>query len=1128
MHTLNRLLSSESPSPPDSGDGDLLGSIAASYSDDKTVMKADGSSRKVPVPTPSKKRKSLAELMFFGGSSSSSVAGVSNSTPSSSTTEEKKVDQHQRARVELLQDLKRAIRTSTDFAAIRKEADPGTDAVDVRELDERDAPVQELCRALECCLWHGLRRHKRGEKTSGRFSMFSPSKKVPVTFFDFVSRLDDHTNPYAAQFSFSVRDVRELLFVHSAAGKGRAWIRFCLNRGILEGGLAVLMNDASWLQENYQPHSLLRCQEGSTIFLSLVAGLGGLNFQIHIDVETFDALPPPPRVRAFLINSPSPVPRAEAAAEIQASNDQIAAEAKALEVKLAKKNRSPTFANLTSAVSKFVRKRSGSWRSTSSSNIPAHTLVGLLGTPLESAVKSFHSCCLAHQDPLLGVPDVVVRCAALLLSDSKSVDPAAVWIHAAKVVSRASSDVKSAEDENAIKDIVDMTGRLERLSPAGLYVYADPSVDFQTALSKISATTKAGLLQKARRRSSRGFAKTDLGGVEIPSGNSDEQDTSLPIPKCRTIACVILLWLRMLPEPLVLDTLVSALLSCQGIEDDEARVRNLRNLLDTLPEHHKASFAFLIRFFSLWFPPSNLASAAKNSGIADVFFRQRNAQFSNSGAESTRLFSVIVSAHEDIFSHVLETHRERGKHLMKKRQQVLRCFSDAATPLNTERHTQLLRELWNKLSAFVADGKDDSFALVSRGWINRGFQGENVATDLRGASVKSVKDLIFFVEHYAASAQRIFAREISLEGISSYPVVMGSVQISRMVTQMLGIATLRQRSSQDNDEAGDEDDVEENDARVNSIAAQPFWALLRDPDAFEKVYCMAFMLFDLRWGQTNASAMDFNKLMRECRLLMLSLIETAPASIDDLWKLWMQQHGSEKDCDAYSTHGTKTLQRSFISMNIETEDDGGGKVKMASEKEDALAAKAKGKEATNPFLPELLHKSEILKDSHVADLEAALPPSYQGYNWERAFSLTGNGANIDRFYDIGAKHYATLLVVEDFEGNVFGGFAVEPWRIQSSYFGAGETFLFTFKDGPGKFFRWTGRNDFFMLANRDSLALGGGGGFGLYLDGDFCAGMSTISGTFANEVLASGEDFECANVELWSFVPKMRSSSTFR
>ena len=49
---------------------------------------------------------------------------------------------------------------------------------------------------------------------------------------------------------------------------------------------------------------------------------------------------------------------------------------------------------------------------------------------------------------------------------------------------------------------------------------------------------------------------------------------------------------------------------------------------------------------------------------------------------------------------------------------------------------------------------------------------------------------------------------------------------------------------------------------MNSIATLPWWILLRDPHAL-KIFSMAFVLFDIRWSETNAGAMDFNKVMHE-------------------------------------------------------------------------------------------------------------------------------------------------------------------------------------------------------------------------------------------------------------------------
>ena len=56
------------------------------------------------------------------------------------------------------------------------------------------------------------------------------------------------------------------------------------------------------------------------------------------------------------------------------------------------------------------------------------------------------------------------------------------------------------------------------------------------------------------------------------------------------------------------------------------------------------------------------------------------------------------------------------------------------------------------------------------------------------------------------------------------------------------------------------------------------------------------------------------------------------------------------------------------------------------------------------------------------------------------------------------------------------------------------------------------------LCSVDSLALGGGGHFALYLEGDLLHGSSSSSHTFGNSCLAHTEDFELKDVELWGFV----------
>lgn len=84
------------------------------------------------------------------------------------------------------------------------------------------------------------------------------------------------------------------------------------------------------------------------------------------------------------------------------------------------------------------------------------------------------------------------------------------------------------------------------------------------------------------------------------------------------------------------------------------------------------------------------------------------------------------------------------------------------------------------------------------------------------------------------------------------------------------------------------------------------------------------------------------------------------------------------------------------------------------------------------------------------------------------------------------------------------------------YFGTGESFLVRVHP-HFEVYRWTRKNSLFALAGSDHIAMGGGGGFGLWLDGSFENGSSARSETFDNEPLATTAHFRCVRIELWTF-----------
>lgn len=81
-------------------------------------------------------------------------------------------------------------------------------------------------------------------------------------------------------------------------------------------------------------------------------------------------------------------------------------------------------------------------------------------------------------------------------------------------------------------------------------------------------------------------------------------------------------------------------------------------------------------------------------------------------------------------------------------------------------------------------------------------------------------------------------------------------------------------------------------------------------------------------------------------------------------------------------------------------------------------------------------------------------------DWELLFSINRDGVSVGTFYERSRNWSKTLLVVQDTNGWVFGGFCNETWRVSTKFYGTGENFLFTFKDGNKAIvYNWSGEND---------------------------------------------------------------------
>ncbi|XP_027190809.1 uncharacterized protein [Cicer arietinum] len=176
-------------------------------------------------------------------------------------------------------------------------------------------------------------------------------------------------------------------------------------------------------------------------------------------------------------------------------------------------------------------------------------------------------------------------------------------------------------------------------------------------------------------------------------------------------------------------------------------------------------------------------------------------------------------------------------------------------------------------------------------------------------------------------------------------------------------------------------------------------------------------------------------------------------------------------------------------------------------------------------MPGISEASVLLSDSIRNVLYASLPPLMQGRKWMLLYSTWRHGISLSTLYRRSVLWPGlSLLVVGDKRGAVFGSLVETPLRPSNKrkYQGTNNTYVFTNVSGQPIIYRPTGENRYFTLCNTDYIAIGGGGHFALYIDGDLLNGSSSVSETYKNPCLANSQEFEVKEVELWGFVHTSR------
>ncbi|TYZ63880.1 hypothetical protein PybrP1_006243 [[Pythium] brassicae (nom. inval.)] len=389
-------------------------------------------------------------------------------------------------------------------------------------------------------------------------------------------------------------------------------------------------------------------------------------------------------------------------------------------------------------------------------------------------------------------------------------------------------------------------------------------------------------------------------------------------------------------------------------------------------------------------------------------------------------------------------------------------------------------------------------------WEKHGFNRPTILGNFEKGGVLLLRAVAYMVKTDTDVLPLLYKRALPSD-MPTYDAGLVSAAISESLINLLKLAPSPEHPS----------------INVVALSVEPFWELFDEEMYFYKLFSLMFRMFDQLWSSLDPEEASFTRVFCDTEAKLDELLRASPSSVEDvrreweeMWKLLTNPPGDEEGGGG------------------STEDEASSTLPLAGAPPSPPRINKKPSFTFQPeeYATKLLNPSNILTLEHVARLDSAVPITCQLCRWCLLYSSEANGSSLHTLLMLSRGQSPTLLVIKDDLGHVFGGFASDEWRRATQYYGNGETFLFTFGHrgqgphsssggGTGGFtkFPWSRRNNYFQLCSEESLVMGGGGSFGLFLDYDLSSGSTGACETFSSRPLVSSQEFSCVHVEVWGF-----------
>lgn len=160
----------------------------------------------------------------------------------------------------------------------------------------------------------------------------------------------------------------------------------------------------------------------------------------------------------------------------------------------------------------------------------------------------------------------------------------------------------------------------------------------------------------------------------------------------------------------------------------------------------------------------------------------------------------------------------------------------------------------------------------------------------------------------------------------------------------------------------------------------------------------------------------------------------------------------------------------------------------------------------------------------VAYINSHLPRDLR-HRWRLLFATALHGHSFAQLCGRITQRGPCVVLLEDQDGHVFGGFASCSWEVKPQFQGDSKCFLFSICPAMAVY-TCTGYNDHYMYLNHGQQTIPNGLGmggqhnyFGLWVDVDFGKGHSKAKPTcttYSSPQLSAQEDFRFEKMEVWA------------